>query len=142
FLINISYADDFPETPNRLVNDYTNTLSSSQIQELENKLVAYDDSTTIQIAVVLIQSLQGYEVADYAVRLAQKWGIGDQTNNSGILLLAALDERKVTIQTGYGIEGSVPDAIAYQIINNEIRPAFARQDYFRGLDNATDALIS
>jgi len=141
-LINFSYADDFPERPNRLVNDYTNTLSSAQVQQLEDKLVAFDDSTTIQIAVVLIQSLQGYEVADYAVRLAQKWGIGGKENNSGILLLASLDDRKVTIQTGYGIEGAVPDAIAYQIINNEIKPAFARQDYFTGLDDATNALIS
>jgi uncharacterized protein len=141
-LINLSYADDFPERSNRLVNDYTNTLSSVQIQELETKLVAFDDSTTIQIAIVLIQSLQDYEVADYAVRLAQKWGIGGKENNSGILLLASLDDRKVTIQTGYGLEGAIPDAIAFQIINNEIKPAFARQDYYAGLNNATNALIS
>jgi len=141
-LINFSYADDFPERSNRLVNDYTNTLSPAQIQQLETKLVAFNDSTTIQIAVVLIQSLQDYEVADYAVRLAQKWGIGGKENNSGILLLASLGDRKVTIQTGYGVEGAVPDAIAYQIINNEIKPAFARQDYFTGLNDATNALIS
>ncbi len=141
-LINFSYADDFPERSNRLVNDYTNTLSPDQIQQLENKLVAFDDSTTIQIAVVLIQSLQDYEVADYAVRLAQKWGIGGKENDSGILLLASLGDRKVTIQTGYGVEGAVPDAIAFQIINNEIKPAFARQDYFTGLNDATNSLIA
>src|SRR5690606_6179224 len=82
-LINFSYADDFPERSNRLVNDYTNTLSADQIQQLESKLVAFDDSTTIQIAIVLIQSLQDYEVADYAVRLAQKWGIGVKIHTCG-----------------------------------------------------------
>src|SRR5690606_21131919 len=127
-------AQDLPAKPNRLVNDYTNTLSSSQIQQLESKLVAFSDTTTTQIAVVLIQSLDGYEVADYGVRLAQKWGIGGKENDNGILLLASLEDRKVTIQTGYGVEGAVPDAIAYRIINNEIKPSFSRQDYFTGLD--------
>src|SRR5690554_5224024 len=141
-IINFSYADDFPERSNRLVNDYTNTLSPDQIQQLENKLVAFDDSTTIQIAIVLVQSLQDYEVADYAVRLAQKWGIGGKENNSGILLLASLGDRKVTIQTGYGVEAAVPDAIAFRIINDDIKPAFTRQDYFRGLDQATNSLIA
>src|SRR5690606_10365007 len=142
FLVAFLFADDFPAKSNRLVNDYTKTLSASQIQQLENKLVAFDDSTTIQIAVVLIESLQGYDVADYGVRLAQKWGIGGKEHDSGILLLASLGDRKVTIQTGYGVEGAVPDAIAFQIINNEIKPSFARQDYYTGLNNATDALIS
>src|SRR5690606_25216917 len=141
-LVSFALADDFPAKPNRLVNDYTNTLSPSQVQQLENKLVAFSDSTTIQIAVVLIQSLNGYEVSDYGVRLAQKWGIGGQENDNGILLLASIGDRKVTIQTGYGVEGAVPDAIAYRIINDEIKPAFTRQDYFSGLNNATDALIS
>src|SRR5690606_10631922 len=93
-------AQDFPPRPDRLVNDYTHTLSEQQIQQLENKLVAFDDSTTVQIAVVLIQSLGDYEVADYAVRLAQQWGIGGKEHDNGILLLAALKDRKVTIQTG------------------------------------------
>jgi len=142
FLAGFAFADDFPAKPNRLVNDYTKTLSSTQVQQLENKLVAFSDSTTIQIAVVLIQSLQGYDVSDYGVQLAQKWGIGGKENDNGILLLASIGDRKVTIQTGYGVEGAVPDAIAFRIINDEIKPAFTRQDYFTGLNNATDALIS
>src|SRR5690554_7669226 len=134
--------NDFPNKPNRLVNDYTQTLSPSQVQALESKLVAFNDSTTTQIAVVLIPSLNGYEVSDYGVRLAQKWGIGGKENDNGILLLASLGDRKVTIQTGYGVEGAVPDAIAFRIINDDIKPAFTRQDYFRGLDQATNSLIA
>ncbi len=140
--INLAIAQDFPAKPNRLVNDYTGTLSSQQVQSLEQKLVAFDDSTSTQIAVVLIKSLGPYDVADYGVRLAQQWGIGGKENNNGILLLASIGDRKVTIQTGYGVEGAVPDAIAFRIINDDIKPAFVRQEYFRGLDNATNSLMA
>lgn len=135
-------AQDFPAKPNRLVNDYTGTLNSQQVQSLEQKLVAFDDSTSTQISVVLIKSLGPYDVADYGVRLAQQWGIGGKENNNGILLLASIGDRKVTIQTGYGVEGSVPDAIAFRIINDDIKPAFVRQDYFGGLDKATNSLMA
>lgn len=142
FSINLVIAQDFPAKSNRLVNDYTGTLSSQQVQSLEQKLVAFDDSTSTQIAVVLIKSLGPYDVADYGVRLAQKWGIGGKENNNGILLLASIGDRKVTIQTGYGVEGAVPDAIAFRIINDDIKPAFVRQDYFDGLDKATNSLMA
>lgn len=135
-------AQNFPAKPNRLVNDYTNTLSPEQINSLERKLVAFDDSTTTQIAVVLISTLDGYDVSDYAVRLAEQWGVGGSKNNNGIMLLAALGDRKVTIQTGYGVEGALPDAIAKRIIENEIKPDFKVGNYFGGLDKATDAIIS
>ncbi|MGJ1262842.1 TPM domain-containing protein [Sphingobacterium spiritivorum] len=135
-------AQDFPATPNRLVNDYTSTLNSTQVQELERKLLAFEDSTSIQIAVVVMNTTGDYDIADYAVRLAKKWGVGNKKYNNGILLLVALGDRAVTIQTGYGIEGTVPDAIAYRIIENEIKPAFRQRDYYTGIDRATNALIS
>lgn len=140
--VNLAMAQDFPAKPNRLVNDYTGTLNSQQVQSLEQKLVAFDDSTSTQISVVLIKSLGPYDVADYGVRLAQQWGIGGKENNNGILLLASIGDRKVTIQTGYGVEGAVPDAIAFRIINDDIKPAFVRQDYFGGLDKATNSLMA
>jgi uncharacterized protein len=135
-------AQTFPEKPNRLVNDYTNTLSQTEIGQLEQKLVAFDDSTSTQIAVVLIKSLDGYDVADYAVRLAETWGIGGSKNNNGVLLLASIGDRKVTIQTGYGVEGALPDAIARRIIENEIKPNFRTGNYFGGLEQGTSAIIS
>ncbi|GHE28189.1 TPM domain-containing protein [Sphingobacterium griseoflavum] len=135
-------AQEFPATPNRLVNDYTGTLSSAEVQALERKLLAFEDTTSTQIAVALVRSTGAYDVADYGVRLAKKWGIGSKANNNGLLLLAALDDRTVTIQTGYGVEGSVPDIIAHRIIQNEIRPSFRQGDYYAGLDKATDALIA
>lgn len=135
-------AQDFPPAPKTLVTDYTGTLTSTQTQQLENKLVAFDDSTSTQIAVVIMKSVGSYDIADYGVRLAQNWGIGGREHNNGILLLVALGDRAVTIQTGYGLEGAVPDAIAYRIIENEIKPAFRLENYFLGIDRATDALIA
>ncbi|NEU07418.1 TPM domain-containing protein [Flavihumibacter sp. R14] len=138
----VLHAQTFPEKPARLVNDYTNTLSQAEIAQLEQKLVAFDDSTSTQIAVVLIKSLDGYDVADYAVRLAQAWGIGGSKNDNGVLLLASIGDRKVTIQTGYGVEGALPDAIARRIIENEITPNFRTGNYALGLDQGTSAIIS
>ena len=138
----IGFAQTFPAKPNRLVNDYTQTLSQDQINQLEQKLVAFDDSSSTQIAVVIIKSLEGYEVADYTQRLAESWGVGGAKNNNGVVFLVSLGDRKVTIQTGYGVEGALPDAIARRIIENEITPNFKSGNYFAGIDQGTNAIIS
>lgn len=141
FTLNVA-GQTFPSKPNHLVNDYTNTLSAAEVNALEQKLVAFDDSTSTQIAVVLIQSLDGYDISDYGTRLAHSWGIGQADKDNGVLVLASLGDRKVTIQTGYGVEGALPDAIAKRIIENEIKPYFKQGSYYEGLDAGTDAIIS
>lgn len=141
FLGNVS-AQDLPPVSRTIVTDYTNTLSTQEKAVLENKLVAFNDTTSTQIAVVLVNTTDGYDVADYAVRLAQKWGVGQAKYNNGIMLLAAIGDRAVTIQTGYGLEGALPDAIAYRIIENDIKPSFRAGDYYQGLDDATNSIIS
>ncbi|MFD2967289.1 TPM domain-containing protein [Sphingobacterium bambusae] len=138
----VGQAQELPAKPRQLVNDYTGTLRAADVEALERKLLAFEDTTSTQIAVVLMRSTGEFSIHDYGVRLAQKWGVGQGSNNNGILLLAALDDREVTIQTGYGVEGAVPDVIAHRIIQNEIAPAFRQEDYYGGLDKATDALIS
>ena len=138
----IGFAQTFPAKPNRLVNDYTQTLSPDQINQLEQKLVAFDDSSSTQIAVVIIKSLEGYDVADYTQRLAESWGVGGAKNNNGVVFLVSLGDRKVTIRTGYGVEGALPDAIARRIIENEITPNFKSGNYFAGIDQGTNAIIS
>lgn len=135
-------AQNLPQVSNRLVTDYTGILKASEVQALERKLRAFEDTTSTQIAVVLVPTTEGYEIGDYAVRLAQKWGIGGKKHDNGVLLLAALQDRTVTIQTGYGIEGVLPDIIAHRIIQNEIRPYFGQGQYYNGLQAATDAIIA
>jgi uncharacterized protein len=137
----LAFAQDFPARSTRLVNDFSNTLSSDEINTLEHKLVAYNDSTSSQVAIVLVKSLNGYEVSDYAVKLAEQWGIGKKEKDNGVLILAAIDDRKITIQTGYGMEGVLPDAICKRIIEQEIKPAFKSGNYYQGLDQATSAIF-
>jgi uncharacterized protein len=141
FLFSNSNAQDFPAKSNKLVNDYANVLSSTELNNLERKLVAYDDSTSTQISIVIIKSLNGYEVNDYAVQLGNAWGIGRAGKNNGALILIAIDERKMTIQTGYGLEGVLPDAICKRIIELELKPAFKKGNYFEGFDLATTAIF-
>ena len=141
-LFKIGFSQNFPAKPNTLVNDYTNTLSASEVSALERKLVAFDDSTSIQISVVFIASLNGYDVSDYGYQLGRAWGIGGSKKNTGILVLSSIGDRKITIQTGYGMEGALPDAIAKRIIENEVKPNYKNGNYYQGVEDATNAIIS
>lgn len=129
-----------PPNPPKLVNDYAGVLSKEQVAILEEKLVALDDSTSNQIAIVILKTLEGYEVQEYANKLFRKWGIGNKKTNNGVLILASIDDRKIWIEVGYGLEGAIPDVTASSIYRNEIVPEFKEQNYFRGLDNAINAL--
>lgn len=126
--------------PPHLVNDAAGVLSPEQVDILERKLVALDDSTSNQIAVVLIKTLGDYAVEDYAVKLFREWGIGNKKTNNGVLIIAAIDDRKVWIEVGYGLEGAIPDVTASSIYRNELVPEFKQQNYYRGIDNAINAL--
>jgi uncharacterized protein len=136
-----------PAVPNppKLVNDYLDVLTPDQEKSLEQKLVAFDDSTSNQIAVITISDIGDYEPEDFAVALGRKWGIGGKEYNNGIVLLVLIDKernkRKVWISTGYGLEGAIPDITAKEIIENEIIPNFKAQDIYRGLDEGTNALM-
>ncbi|MBO2008751.1 TPM domain-containing protein [Hymenobacter negativus] len=139
-----SAAQNIPSRPNppRLVNDLAGMMQAGEADQLERKLVAYNDSTSSQIAVVTVPTLDGDDIADYAQQLYEKWGIGQKGKNNGILVLVAQQEHTARIQTGYGLEGAVPDAIAKRIISNTLVPAFRQNQYYAGLDRATDQLIS
>ncbi len=136
-------AQQLPDRPNppRLVNDFTNTLTAEQIQTLENKLVALDDATSTQIAVVIIPSTNGSTIADYNLALLRKWEVGSKKNNSGVVLLVAKKDRKLDISVGYGLEGSLTDATSKSIIDNIIVPNFKGDDYYRGIDQGVDAIV-
>ncbi|MDB4925834.1 MAG: hypothetical protein JWR23_1890 [Mucilaginibacter sp.] len=135
------FAQDFPPKSNTIVTDYTNTLSAEEKQRLENKLVAFNDSSSTQIAVVIMKSIGDYDVNEYAQKLGRAWGVGQKGKNNGIMVLVALDNRKLSIQTGYGVEGALPDIITQQIRVNDMNPRFKQGDYYGGLDAGTDDII-
>jgi uncharacterized protein len=137
-------AQKFPDPPNppRLVNDYAGILSAEEKESLEKKLLIYNDTTSTQIAVVTIQSLNGYPASDYAIQLGEHWGIGQKGRNNGALILVAVEDRETFIATGYGLEGSIPDALAKRIVEQDMIPYFREGNYFKGLDKATDTMIA
>lgn len=141
-------AQDIPDkpVPPRLVNDFAGMLNRQEVNALEQKLVAFNDSTSTQIAVVIVQTPDGYDIVDYADRLAEKWGIGQKGLDNGILVLVkpktAGSNGEVTIRVAYGLEGAIPDLTASEIIDREILPAFRNGDFYGGLDRATSTLMS
>ncbi len=140
-ITSIGKSESIPSKSTALVNDYTNTLSAEQQSALSQKLLAYNDSTSTQVCIVIVNSIDGDEISHYANTLAESWGIGQKDRDNGILLLVALADRKVTIQTGYGMEGVLPDAICKRIIEKEIKPAFKQGDYYTGIDLASSAIF-
>ncbi|WP_155297427.1 TPM domain-containing protein [Spirosoma aerolatum] len=132
-----------PDKPNppRLVNDFVGILSSSERTQLEQKLRAYNDSTSTQITIVIVRTTEPYPIGDFAFQVGRKWGVGQQGKNNGLVLAWATQTRKIYIATGYGVEGAIPDAIAKRIISNTIVPAFKQEQWYQGLDAATTEII-
>jgi uncharacterized protein len=121
-------------------------LKPEEVNTLEQKLVLFNDSTSNQISIVIVPSLEGYDKADYAQRLAEKWGIGQKGKNNGVLILVkpktADSNGQVQIAPGYGLEGVIPDITCGEIVDREILPAFRNGDYYGGLNKATSTLMS
>ena len=142
------FSNDIPErpTPPRLVNDFANTLSNDNARDLENKLVAFGGQTSTQIAIVIVRDLSGYDKADYTVRLADKWGVGQKGKDNGIVIMVKpktpASNGQAFIAIGYGLEGAIPDAIAKRIFENEMNPEFKENNYYAGLNNAANILMS
>ena len=134
-----------PPNPPRLVNDYTGTLTAHQVNVLEHKLVAYNDSTSTQILVLLVDDLQGYSVEQYATEIGHSWGVGQKGKNNGAVILVkpkkGSERGQVNINTGYGIEEYVTDATAKRIIEKEMIPSFKEDDYYTGIDNAVNVIM-
>lgn len=146
-IIKVFAGTDIPEKPivPTLVTDYANVFSANEKEALEQKLVNFFASTSTQIAVVTINDLNGYQISDYAFRLGEKWGIGSEKFNNGILVLfkpkQADSKGEVFIAVGYGLEGVVPDATAKQIVEKEMIPRFKINDIYGGIESATNVLI-
>lgn len=131
--------------PQRLVNDFAGLFTSGQTEFLERALVAFDDSTSNQIAVVTVNDLEGYQPSDFATRIGLEWQVGSSEFDNGIVLLVKPktdnSAGQVFIAVGYGLEGAIPDAYAKRIIDTELIPHFRSNDYYGGVEAACDVLM-
>lgn len=141
----------FPDHGAKRVVDTANILSDATEQDLELKLKGLEDTTTDQVVVVTLDSLQGYEIEEYGYKLLRHWGVGQsgkvkasngQTyKDNGLILIIAPNERKVRIEVGYGLEPVMTDAMSGMIIQGDILPKFKAGDYDGGVEAGTDAII-
>ncbi|CAM4155318.1 TPM domain-containing protein [Zobellia nedashkovskayae] len=123
------------------VYDYINLLSAGQKQTLEQKLIHYSDSTSTQIVVAIISSTEGENINFLGAQWGDKWGIGQADDDNGILILLARDDRRIAINTGYGVESRLTDALSRRIIDQAIVPYFKQNDYYGGLNAGSDAIF-
>jgi len=131
-----------PERPEGRVTDRTGTLTRDQVKALDQKMASFERETSNQIAVLMIPSLEGDSLEDYSIRLAEKWKIGQEGRNNGVILLIVKNDHKLRIEVGYGLEGALPDALAGTIIRNEIGPRFREGQFYQGIDAGVNAIIA
>lgn len=132
---------DFPPLTGRVV-DQANLLDTATEQALTEKLAALEASSTDQLVVVTVNSLQDQEIEEYGYQLGRAWGIGQKENDNGALLIVAPNDRKVRVEVGYGLEPILTDAFSSQVIRNDILPSFRDGDYQAGVIKGVDALIA
>lgn len=136
-------AQDIPAKPNppRLVNDFVMKLSPTELSSLEQKLKVYADTTSTQIAIVIVKTTGDSGPYDYAIKIAKDWGVGQKDKNNGLVLLWATETRKLRIVTGRGMEATITDAVSKRIINTILKPYFQAGQFYQGLDVATTEIM-
>jgi uncharacterized protein len=131
-----------PMSPPRLLNDFHGLISPGAAEEIERQLLAYNDSTSTQIAVVIETTLFDGDDFERAFAIYESWKIGTEGKDNGVLLYIAVNDRKIRIITGYGAEGFLPDALARRIIENIIKPQFIEENYDAGVLNGVRAIMA
>jgi uncharacterized protein len=125
----------------RRVTDLTATLSAGQVEELENRLAAFEAKKGSQIAVLIVPTTQPEDIAQFGIRVAEQWKIGRRNIDDGVILIVAKDDHRLRIEVGYGLEGAIPDAIAKRVIAETITPQFKAGDFYAGINAGVEQLM-
>src|ERR1017187_2929393 len=135
-------AEVIPPKPTQYFNDYAHVASSATATELNQKLEQFERDTSSQILVAVYPKMESdSSIEDYTVRVAQSWGVGQKGKDNGAVLFVFVQDHKMYIQVGYGLEGALPDALAKRIIENEIKPYFRSNDFDSGLRAGVTAIL-
>ncbi|MCW8986251.1 MAG: TPM domain-containing protein [Gammaproteobacteria bacterium] len=130
----------FPQLSGRVI-DNAHIISPADQQWLAQLLAQHESETSNQVVIVTLQTLQGYSIEDYGYQLGRHWGIGQKEKNNGVLLIVAPNQRKVRIEVGYGLEGTLTDALSHTIIQDELLPQFRKQNFSQGIKNGVYAIL-
>ncbi len=138
-LVGAAHAFDVPPNDG-FVTDMTGVLSIDQEQALETSLESYRTQTSNEIAILIIRNLSGADLVQSAVDTGRSWGVGTAENSNGILMLIALEDREITVQVGYGLEGALPDIVTKGVIEQDILPSFRSGEYYEGIESGVAAI--
>ena len=143
FLLAFSAVSAQPKIPalTYFATDFTGTIKQPRLNQINNYLKAFEDSTSNQLLFLMIPSLQGYPLENYTYEVAAKNKIGTKQHDNGVLFFVAKNDRKMRIEVGYGLEGVLPDALASSILRNEVRPYFKRGNYYSGIKNGIISIV-
>lgn len=142
FILNITFAQKpIPELWGQRVHDDAKILQASTIDNLEKELKTFEDSTSNQIAVLIISSLEGEVMEEYSLKVAEKWRLGTKLKDNGVLFVVAVDDHEMRIEVGQGLQGKLTDALCSRIIRNDVAPAFRRNAYDEGVSTAIHLII-
>lgn len=133
-------GQDFPKKANGFCNDYTNTLNSSERNELEGFLRNFEKKTSNEVVVAIFPDLQGHSVEQFSHEVAETWGIGKKNKNNGVLLAIFMKEHKMRIEVGYGLEPTLTDSRCKRIIDDYIVPNFKVKKYYEGIKSGLDVI--
>jgi uncharacterized protein len=141
-LISHSFAAEvIPPTPTAYFNDYANVVSKEAATRFNEQLAQFERETSDQVVVAVFPKMQSdSDIADYTQRVAQAWGVGQKERRNGVVLFVFIQDRKMFIQVGYGLEGALPDATAFDITERHIKPLFRAGNYEAGLATGTDLI--
>jgi len=142
FYVSVFGQKTIPELWGLRVHDEAHVLTQQTVDDLEARLKVYEDSTSNQLAILIVPSLDGDPIEEYSLRVSEKWKLGKKGKDNGALLLIAIDDHKMRIEVGSGLEGVLPDAICSRIIRNELAPNFRKGDYDAGVKAAIDAMTA
>ena len=131
----------YPAQPQGYVSDYANIVSPSDKAAITQLLGELEQKTTAQVAVVTVPTTQPETIEGYSVKLFEKWRIGKKGKDNGVLFLIAYQDRRVRIETGYGLEGALPDVLCHKIISNLVVPAFKSGEYSKGITAGVQAIV-
>jgi len=131
-----------PSDPPLFINDFANILTQEEKASLEQTFYNYFDSTSTQIVVVTLNSLNGNEIQPIATEIHHKWGVGDKDKDNGIVIVIAPNDRKIFISTGYGIQEKLPDLLTNRIIKEVFAPNFKNQNYYQGIYDGFQTISS
>ncbi len=135
-------AGEIPPPPRAYFNDYASAVSAEDAHRINEKLRNFDETTSNQLVVVIFPELPSLSIEDFTVRTAQAWGAGNAKKDNGVILFMFVKDRKIRIETGYGLEGALPDVVAKRIIDDEMGPLMRAGQPAGALERAVDSIIA